>query len=107
MDLSLTLPTPVYVIWWIVLLVVLLVIVPLAVSLLHRTLGAALQIRRYMAEMLAAGVGIAENTASAPALKETLSVAGHMIGVAENLEQHSATIAQVLAQRASIEEAKS
>ena len=100
MDLAMTLPTPVYVIWWTVLLVILVVIVPLAVALLHRTLRAALQIRRYLAEMLDAGVGIAKNTSSVPALKETLSVAGSMVQVAENLQPHSGTIAQVLAQRA-------
>ena len=52
MDLTPTLPTAVYAIWWIVLLVVVVVIVPLAIALLHRTLRAALSIRRYLGEML-------------------------------------------------------
>jgi len=107
MDLAMTLPTAVYAIWWTVLLVILVVIVPLAVSLLHRTLRAALQIRCYMTEMLDAGVGIAENTSSAPALKETLSVAKSMIEVADNLQEHSGTIAEVLAQRAATAGAES
>lgn len=100
MDPSATLPTAVYVIWWTVLLLVLVVIVPLAVSLLHRTLRAALQIRRYLGEMLDAGVGIAGNTASVPALKETLGAAEKMVRAAGNLRQHSAVIAGVLAERA-------
>jgi len=99
-DLSITLPAPVYAVWWTVLLVVLVVIVPLAISLLQRTLQAALQIRRYLAEMLAAGVGIAENTTSVPALKQTLGMAEEMVRVSGNLERHSGTIAEVLAQRA-------
>ena len=56
--------------------------------------------RRYMAEMLAAGVGIAENTASVSALNDTIAVAGGMVETAGQLKEHSGTIAQVLAQRA-------
>ena len=100
MDLSMTLPTPVYAIWWTVLLLALLVIVPLAVALLQRTLNAALQIRRYLAEMSDAGTGIAENTASIAALGQTLDVATGMARVAEDLDAHSNTISQALAQRA-------
>lgn len=100
MDLTPTLPTAVYAIWWTVLLIVVVVIVPLAVILLHRTLLAALSIRRYLAEMLQAGVGIAQNTGSIPALNDTIAVAGGMVKTAGCLKQHSATIAEVLSQRA-------
>lgn len=100
MNLSLTLPTTVYVIWAIVLLVVIVVIVPLAIALLHRTLRAALSIRRYLDEMLAAGVGIAKNTASVVALQDTIEVAGAMVGTAGIIKQHSGTIASVLSARA-------
>lgn len=100
MDLTPTLPSIVYAVWWTVLLVVLIVIVPLAISLLHRTLRAALSIRRYLAEMLTAGVGIAGNTASIAALNDTIGVAGGMLKTAGNLKQHSGTIATVLSQRA-------
>ena len=100
MDLSPTLPPVVYVIWWTVLLVVVFVIVPLAIVLLHRTLRAALSIRRYLAEMLEAGVGIAGNTAAIPALNETIAVAGTMLETAGRLQEHSGTIAAVLSQRA-------
>lgn len=100
MDLTPTLPSIVYAIWWTVLLIVVIVIVPLAIALLHRTLRAALSIRRYLAEMLAAGVGIAGNTASIAALNDTIGVAGSMLTVAGNLKQHSGTIATVLSQRA-------
>ena len=101
MDLTMTLPSVVYVIWGTVLAVVVIVIVPLAIGLLQRTLNAALSIRRYFAEMLTAGVGIAENTASVSALNDTIAVAGGMVETAGQLEEHSATIAQLLAQRAS------
>jgi hypothetical protein len=95
-----TLPEAVYTIWWTVLVVVFFVIVPLAVGLLHRTLRAALDIRRYLAEMLDAGVGIAENTNSIPALQDTIAVGSGMVETAGKLKEHSGTIAEVLSQRA-------
>lgn len=95
-----TLPEAVYTIWQVVLFIVIVVIVPLAIFLLHRTLNAAIHIRRYLREMLAAGVGIAENTSSITALNDTIAVAGGMVGTAGNLKEHSDTIATVLAQRA-------
>ena len=100
MSLTMTLPTAVYAVWWTVLLAVLVVIVPLAVALLQRTLRAALQIRRYLAEMRDAGGKIAENTTSVPALKQTLGVAETMVRVSGDIDQHSGTIARVLAERA-------
>ena len=100
MDLTMTLPGVIYVIWGTVLAVVVVVIVPLAIGLLQRTLNAALSIRRYMGDMLAAGVGIAENTASVSALNDTISVAGGMVETAGQLKEHSGTIAEVLSQRA-------
>lgn len=88
------------VIWAATLLLLVVVIVPLAVLLLHRTLRAAMSIRRYLDEMLAAGVGIAGNTASIVALDDTIGVAGTMVKVAGNIKSHSGTIASVLAARA-------
>lgn len=90
----------VHVIWIIVLAIIVVVIVPLAIHLLHRTLSAAVSIRRYLDEMLVAGLGIAGNTSAIPALNQTLSVAGAMVGVAGDLKGHTATIASVLASRA-------
>ncbi len=87
-------------IWAATLLVVIVVIVPLAVVLLHRTLRAAMSIRRYLDEMLAAGVGVAANTAAIKALDDTLGVAGAMVKVAGDIKSHSGTIATVLAARA-------
>lgn len=100
MDMTMTLPTSVYVIWWTVLLLVIVAIVPLAIALLHRTLLAARSIRRYFADMLAAGVGIAGNTSSIPALSDTIAVAGAMVKTAGALYDHSGVIAEVLAKRA-------
>ena len=100
MDLTPTLPTAVYAIWGATLLVVALVIVPLAVILLHRVLRAALSIRRYLAEMLEAGVGIAANTQPIAALNDTITVAGGMVATAGRIKEHSGTIAEVLSQRA-------
>lgn len=90
----------VHLIWAATLLIVVVVIVPLAVALLHRTLRAALAIRRYLDEMLAAGVGIAGHTGSIAALDETIGVAGGMVAVAGSIKSHSGTIAEVLSQRA-------
>jgi hypothetical protein len=95
-----TLPDSVYLIWQTVLLIVVIVIVPLAIFLLQRTLNAAISIRRYLHDMLAAGVGIAENTSSVTALNDTIAVAGGMLETAGNLKEHSGTIATVLSERA-------
>jgi hypothetical protein len=95
-----TLPDAVYAIWWTTLIVVVVVIVPLAVALLHRTLRAAKSIGRYLDEMLEAGVAIANNTSSIPALKDTIAVGSGMLATAGNLREHSGTIAKVLATRA-------
>ncbi|HEU4651248.1 MAG TPA: hypothetical protein VFS49_07515, partial [Croceibacterium sp.] len=87
-------------VWAATLAIVVVVVVPLATALLHRTLRAALSIRRYLDEMLTAGVGIAGNTSAVRALDDTLGVAGSMLEVAGQLQAHSATIASVLAERA-------
>lgn len=95
-----TLPDSVYFIWKSVLFIVVFIIVPLAIYLLQRTLRGALNIRRYFKEMLAAGVGIAENTSSIVALNDTITVATGMVETSERLNEHSATIATVLSTRA-------
>ncbi len=97
---ALTLPTVIYVIWWVTLLIVIIVIVPLAIGLLHRTMRAAQSIKRYFAEMLAAGVGIAKNTSSVPELQNTIAVGTAMAETAGRLDEHSAAIAILLAERA-------
>ncbi|MDQ3040495.1 MAG: hypothetical protein M3R16_11950 [Pseudomonadota bacterium] len=99
MDLTPTLPQAVYTVWKATIIAVVLV-VPLAVFLLHRTLKAAWSIRRYLAEMEAAGRGIAANTAPIVALNDTRAVALDMRQTAGALFEHTSTIAQVLSQRA-------
>lgn len=99
MELTYTLPHAIYVVWMTTLGIVVL-LVPVAVGLLHRTLRAALSIRRYLGEMETAGVGIAGNTASVTALNDTRAVAQDMLQSAAGLHEHSAAIAQVLSQRA-------
>lgn len=94
-----SLPPAVYAIWWIVLALVVVVIVPLAISLLHRALRAALAIRTYLADMLTAGIGIAANTASIAALCDTLAVAGGLVQTAGQIKEHTGTIATVFAER--------
>ena len=94
------LPDEVYFIWEAVLIIVVVVIVPLAIFLLQRTLKAALNIQRYFKEMLSAGVRIAENTSSITALNDTIEAATTMVQVSQKLDEHSATIATVLSDRA-------
>ncbi|MBX2817167.1 MAG: hypothetical protein KTR24_14260, partial [Saprospiraceae bacterium] len=53
---------------WTILLVVTLLLLPLIISLLHRTWKASRNIERYFKEMLTAGLGIAGNTAHISAL---------------------------------------
>lgn len=98
--------TAVLVIWGVTLLIIALVIVPLAIHLLSRTLTAARSIERYLAEMLEAGVGVAGNTAAIPALDETIKTAQAALGVAPQLERHSAEIATILADRAAAGDAR-
>lgn len=92
-------PTAVYAAWWAGLIVVVL-LVPVAIYLLQRTLHAALTIRRYLAEMEAAGARIAENTAAVSALRDTETVAGNLIETAGDIEQHSRTLSGTLSERA-------
>jgi hypothetical protein len=90
----------VLVIWSVTLAIVLLVIVPVAVMLLARALRAARSIQAYAEEMLAAGAGIARNTAAIGALDATVATAGAMVETAAALDPHSAEIAGTLARRA-------
>ena len=76
------------------------VVVPIAVYLLHRLLCAALSIERYTAEALAAGLGIARNTAAVSALDDTVKLGGELGAVAGSIRRHSAAIEKTLADRA-------
>ena len=93
-------PTAVYTIWIIVLVIAVFIILPLAVYLLQRTLNAARNIERYFAEMRDAGVGIAQNTSHITALNETIGVATPLLETAGSISDHTATIKTVLSQRA-------
>ncbi len=75
-----------YWIWAITLVVITFVVVPVALYWLHRLLHAARGIERYTREMLAAGVGIANNTAAVPALEQTLKTAGSLVEASKLLK---------------------
>ena len=92
-------PSAVYVIWWILLVVTIVVVVPIAVYLLHRLLRAALSIERYTAEGLTAGLGIARNTAAVSALDDTVKLGAELGSVAGSIRRHSAAIEKTLADR--------
>jgi len=85
---------------WTILLVVTVLLLPLIVSLLHRTWVASRNIERYFKEMLEAGLGIAGNTEHIKALGDTIKVAGGMLEVAGNIDQNANTIKGALADRA-------
>jgi len=85
---------------WTILLVVTVLLLPLIVSLLHRTWKAARSIERYFAEMAEAGLGIAGNTEHIEALNDTISVASGMLEVAGNINEHAETIENTLGGRA-------
>lgn len=93
-------PGAVYVLWIIALVLVLLVL-PVVVYYLHRLLQDGLHIKRYTAEMLTAGLGIAGNTQHITALKSTIQVASGMLETAGAIDQHSGAIENLLASRAS------
>jgi len=80
--------------------VTIVVVVPIAVYLLHRLLRAALSIRRYTAEALVAGLGIARNTVAVSALDDTVKLGGELGAVAGSIRRHSAAIEKTLADRA-------
>lgn len=92
-------PSAVYTLWTI-LLVVTVLLLPFIVYLLHTTLKAARSIERYMKEMKVAGLGIAGNTAHIEALNDTISVASGMLEVASDVNIHIETIKNTLAGRA-------
>jgi len=89
-----------YGIWIATLLVVALLIVPVAVSFLARALTAARAIERYLADMLAAGVQVADHTGAVPALDQTIEAAVAMKPVASAIEAKTAAVAALIAQRA-------
>lgn len=92
-------PGAVYVLWIIALVLVVLV-VPVAVYFLHRLLRAGLHIKRYTAEMLTAGLGVAGNTQHIPALENTIAVATGILQTAGAINEHSGAIENLLASRA-------
>ncbi len=93
-------PTAVYVLWIITLVIAVLFILPLVVYLLHRTLTAARNIESYLAEMRDAGVGIANNTHHIKDLDDTIAVATQLLSAAESIKEHTATIGSTLTARA-------
>jgi len=97
---SVEMPTAVFTIWIIVLVIAVVIILPLTIYLLQRTLNASRGIERYFGEMRDAGVGIAENTSHISALDDTIGVATGILTTAGSLDEHSATIATVLTDRA-------
>jgi hypothetical protein len=84
-------------IWLATLVAALVGVVPLVVGLLDRALQAARRIERYTDEILAGGAGIARNTASVAALKETIALAPRLVSGAESIERHTAAIENALA----------
>jgi len=91
--------TAVYVLWIIALAVVVLLL-PVVLYALSRLLQAALHIKRYTADMLTAGLGVAGNTKNIAALEDTIQTATTMLSVAGNIDQHSAAIENLLSSRA-------
>lgn len=86
------------VIWSGMLIVTVVGVVPIVVRLLSRALTAAQGIERNTVEILEAGIGIAENTASVAALQDTIAVAPRLLAGAESIARHTAAIAGALGQ---------
>ena len=92
-------PGAVYVIWRVMLVVAVVVVLPVAVYLLHRLWRAARSIERYTGDALAAGLGIARNTAAIAALDETVRLGGELGSAAASIRRHSAALEKTLADR--------
>lgn len=91
-------PQAVFVLWAILLIVTVLLL-PLIVSLLHRTWKASRNIERYFKEMLEAGLGVAGNTAHIKALDDTIGVASGILEVAGDIDGHADALKNTLAGR--------
>jgi hypothetical protein len=91
-------PAAVYTLWIIGLIVVVLVL-PVVVFFLHRLWSHAHHIERYLAESLAAGLGIARNTQHIVALRSTIEIATGIVSTAQAIDEHTAAIERVLAGR--------
>ena len=87
-------------IWLITVLLVALVIVPVAISLLSKTLKYAKSIERYLSDMLNAGVPIVSHTAAIPAVDDLIAVAKKLKANVEPIESGTGSLAELLVQRA-------
>ena len=76
-----------YVIWSATLSIILFIVVPVAWTLLNKTLQHAKSIERYSSEMLESGVCIAENTSEIKQLGKTLESAGKIVTLTESLKK--------------------
>jgi len=83
-------------IWSGMLIATVVAVVPAVVGLLRRALAAATNIERYSTEILTAGVGIAGNTVSVAALKDTIAVAPGLLAGAGSIKEHAAAIKTAL-----------
>ena len=84
---------------WIIGLVVAVLALPVVVAYLHRLWWDARRIEQYVAESLAAGLGIARNTQHIAALRGTIEIASRILGTAQAVDQHAEAIRQLLAGR--------
>ena len=89
-----------YTLWIGTLVIVALVIVPVAIHYLQRALKAARAIEHNLADMLTAGVAIADHTGAVPALDNTISAAVAMKPVTISIEAKTGLVATLLAGRA-------
>lgn len=87
-------------VWVVTLVVVVVVIVPVALSLLGRTLTAARAIEGYLKDMLEAGVKIADHTGAVPQLDNTLAAAAAMAPVVASIQAKTGAVAELLSGRA-------
>ena len=85
---------------WTILLVVTVLLLPLIVSLLHRTWVSCRNIERYFKEMKEAGLGIAGNTDYITALDDTINVASGILGVAGEIDKNASIIKGAVSDRA-------
>ena len=81
-----------YLIWAFTLGIVLVVIVPLAWTLLNKTLTYTKSINRYSSEMLESGINIANNTESINSMDSTLKSAGNIVEQTQSLKKITKTL---------------
>lgn len=89
---------------WTILLVIVALCLPVAAWALQRLFKSARKVERYFREMETAARGIADHTAAAAQLDDTIGVASRILSSASAIDAGAQTLHSALAARAGLED---